>query len=170
MFIRSRILIYYPSRIPDLGSRIQKSQQKREVKKICCHTFFCNHKFHKIENCFIFEMLKKKMWPHFQGLIELFTQKSGFGIRVQWSKRHRIRNTVHNWLWRHNLTLTSSLESDIFTWLWQERCRRLVMSRSTCRITWSPSYLQNKLTNTFKCRLWSTLENKSAFTSNSEIL
>jgi hypothetical protein len=24
---------FYPSRIPDLGSRIQKQQQKREVKK-----------------------------------------------------------------------------------------------------------------------------------------
>jgi hypothetical protein len=31
---------FYPSRIPDLGSRIQKQQQKRGVKKICCHTFF----------------------------------------------------------------------------------------------------------------------------------
>jgi hypothetical protein len=38
----SRILIFtHPgSRIPDLGSRIQKQQQKREVKKISCHTFF----------------------------------------------------------------------------------------------------------------------------------
>jgi hypothetical protein len=44
----SRILIFYPSRIPDLGSGIQKAQQKRGLKKICCHTFFCCHKFHKI--------------------------------------------------------------------------------------------------------------------------
>jgi hypothetical protein len=53
---------FYPSRIPNLGSRIQKQEQKRGVKKICCHTFVCSlkfHKFHKIVNYFIFEMLKK---------------------------------------------------------------------------------------------------------------
>jgi hypothetical protein len=60
----SRILIVYPSRIP--GSRIQKPQQKRGVKKICCHAFFCSHQFHKIERYFMFEMLKKKIWPSFQ--------------------------------------------------------------------------------------------------------
>jgi hypothetical protein len=37
-------------RFPDLGSRIQKQQQKRGVKKICCQTCFYSHKFHKIEN------------------------------------------------------------------------------------------------------------------------
>ncbi len=44
-----RILIFTHS-----GSRIQKQQQKRGVKKICCQTFFCSHKFLKIENYFIF--------------------------------------------------------------------------------------------------------------------
>jgi hypothetical protein len=66
---------FYPSRILDLGSRIQKQQQKRGVKKICCRTIFCSHKFHKIENYFIFEMLKKIIWANFQRIIELFTQK-----------------------------------------------------------------------------------------------
>jgi hypothetical protein len=61
------------SRIPDLGSPIQKQQQKRVIK-IFCHTFFCSHKFHKIVNYFIFEMLKKKIWANFQRNIELFTQ------------------------------------------------------------------------------------------------
>jgi hypothetical protein len=59
----SRILIsVYPdrgsgSRIPDpdLASRIQKQQQKRGVKKICCSTFFCSHKNHKIENYINFD-------------------------------------------------------------------------------------------------------------------
>ena len=64
---------FYPSRIPDLGSRIQK--QERDEKKICCHTFFCSHKFHIIENYFIFEMLNKKIWANFQRIIELFTKK-----------------------------------------------------------------------------------------------
>ncbi len=73
----SRILIFY-----------QKQQQKRGVKKICYRTFYCSNKFHKIENYFSFEVLKKKIWPNFQRVIELFTQKivtklskNGFGIR-----------------------------------------------------------------------------------------
>jgi hypothetical protein len=52
----SRILIFtHP------GSRIQKQHQKRGVKKISCHTFYCSHKYHKIENYLIFEMPKKKI-------------------------------------------------------------------------------------------------------------
>jgi hypothetical protein len=42
---------------------------------MCCHTFFCSHKFHNIVNYFIFEMLKKKIRANFQRIIELFTQK-----------------------------------------------------------------------------------------------
>ncbi len=56
------------------GSRIQKQQQKRGWKKICCHTFFWSHKFHIIEHYFIFEMLKKKIWANFQRIIKLYTQ------------------------------------------------------------------------------------------------
>jgi hypothetical protein len=73
-----RIRDVYPgSRIRNFshpGSRIQK-QQKRGVKKKICHTFLCSHKFHKIENYFSFEVLKKKLWANFQRIIELFTQK-----------------------------------------------------------------------------------------------
>jgi len=57
------------------GSRLQKQQQKRRVKKNCCHNFLCSHKFHKIENYFSFEVLKKKIWENFQRIIELLTQK-----------------------------------------------------------------------------------------------
>ncbi len=73
----SRILLFtHPgSRISDPGSRIQKQQQKREVKKISCHTFLCSHKFHKIVYYFSFEVLKKKIWANFQRIIELFTKK-----------------------------------------------------------------------------------------------
>jgi hypothetical protein len=103
---------FYPSRIPDLGSRIQKQQQKREVKKIRCQTFLCSHKFNKIVNYFSFEVLKKKIWPNFQRIIELFTKKivkklftiwswdPGSGIRDPGSRKNhsgsqiRIRNTV----------------------------------------------------------------------------
>jgi hypothetical protein len=76
----SRILIFTQildlrPRIPDLGSRIQKQQQKRGVQKNLCLTFFCSHIFHKMINYFIFKMLKKKIWASFQRIIELFTQK-----------------------------------------------------------------------------------------------
>ena len=40
------------------GSRIQKQQQKRGVKKICCQTFFCSYEFHKIKNQYIFEQFE----------------------------------------------------------------------------------------------------------------
>ncbi len=75
---------FYPSRIPDLGSGIQKQEQKWGVKKICCHTFFCSHKFHKIVNYFIFEMPKKKIWANFQRIIELFTQKIVLNLSKKW--------------------------------------------------------------------------------------
>jgi hypothetical protein len=76
--------VFYPSRIPDLGSK--------------------NINFTKF-NYFIFEMLKKKIWANFQRIIELFTQKivsklskiwvwdpgSGKNLfRIPESKRHRI--------------------------------------------------------------------------------
>jgi hypothetical protein len=66
---------FYPSRIPDLGSDPKTATKERGEKKILCHTFFCSHKFDKIENYFIFEMPKKKIWANFQKIIELFTQK-----------------------------------------------------------------------------------------------
>jgi hypothetical protein len=70
---------FYPSQIPDPGSRIPdlKTAIKERDKKICCHTgtIFCSHKFHKIVKYFSFEMLKKKIWANLQRIIELFTQK-----------------------------------------------------------------------------------------------
>jgi hypothetical protein len=83
---------FYPSQIPDPGSRIsdpgsriQKQQQKREVKKISCHTFLCSHKFHKIVNYFSFEGLKKKIWANFQRIMELFTKKIVKKLLKIWS-------------------------------------------------------------------------------------
>jgi hypothetical protein len=66
---------FYPSQILDPGSRIQKQQQKRGVKKNFSHNFLCSNKFHKIVNYFSFEVLKKKFWANFQRIKELFTQK-----------------------------------------------------------------------------------------------
>jgi len=58
------------------GSRIAdpKQQQKRGVKKICCHIFFYSHKFHK----------KKKIWVSFQKIIELFTHKFATNLSKIW--------------------------------------------------------------------------------------
>ncbi len=70
--------------IPDPGSRIQKQEQKRGVKKNCCYTFFGSHKFHKIVNYFIFELLKEKIWANFQRIIELFTQKTVTKLSKIW--------------------------------------------------------------------------------------
>jgi hypothetical protein len=64
--------------IPDLGARIlnpKTSTKERDEKKLVVIPFFCGHKFHKIENSFIFDLLKKKILPSFQRIIELFTQK-----------------------------------------------------------------------------------------------
>ncbi len=55
------IFTHSGSRISDLGSRIQKQQQKRGVKKICCHIFFCNHKFYKIVNYIFWKCRKKNL-------------------------------------------------------------------------------------------------------------
>jgi hypothetical protein len=72
----SRIPDFYPSWIPDLGSRIQKQQHKRGVKNFfMSYQFLCSHKFHKIKNYFSFQVLKKKIWANFLKIIELFTQK-----------------------------------------------------------------------------------------------
>jgi hypothetical protein len=104
----SRILNFYPSRIPD-----PKTATKERGEKSSCHTFLCSQKFRKIENYFSFEvLLKKKIWAGFQRIIELFTQKivtklskicvwdpgseirdpekTYSGSRIQGSKRHRI--------------------------------------------------------------------------------
>jgi hypothetical protein len=84
---------FYPSRIPDPGSRIpdpKTATKERGGKKICRQTFFWSHKFHKIEYYFIFEKLKKRIWANFLRIFEVFTQKVvmvsssqkyGFGIR-----------------------------------------------------------------------------------------
>ncbi len=92
----SRILIFnHPE------SRIQKQQQKRGVNKICCHTFFCGHKFNNIENYFIFEMLKEKIWAKFQRIIELFTQKvvTKLSKILVWDPGSEIRDSEKNLFW-----------------------------------------------------------------------
>jgi hypothetical protein len=75
--------------IPDPGSRIPapKTATKERGENNLLYRF-CSPKFHKIENYFIFEMLKKKFGPIFKKLwnfsptkLSLSSQKYGFGIR-----------------------------------------------------------------------------------------
>jgi hypothetical protein len=61
--------------IPDLGPRIQKQQQKRGVKNNFLSYHFSCYEFHKIDNYFIFEMLKKIFLANFQRILEVFTPK-----------------------------------------------------------------------------------------------
>jgi hypothetical protein len=66
------------------GSRIQKQQQKRGVKKNVCPTFICSHKNHKIENYINVELVKKKIWANYQRIIELSTQKIVINLSRIW--------------------------------------------------------------------------------------
>ncbi len=67
-----RIRDVYPgSRIPD-----QKTGRKeRGENKNFCQTFFCSHKFHKMLNYLIFELLKKKFEPNFEELWNFLPKK-----------------------------------------------------------------------------------------------
>ncbi len=60
---------FYPPRSP--GSRIPdpKTATKERGEKILLSYLFCSHKFHKIVNYLIFEMLKTKSWANFQRII-----------------------------------------------------------------------------------------------------
>ncbi len=87
---------FYLSRIPDLGSRISdlgsrisgpgsrilKQQQKRGVKKISCHIFFCSHKFYKLKIIFFWKCWKKILARI--GIIELFAQEFVTNLSKIW--------------------------------------------------------------------------------------
>ncbi len=95
------------SRIPDLGSRIQKQQQKRGVTKNFLSYLFLQPQISQIENYLILKTLRKNFGPIFKELynfllkkFSLCSQKYRFrirdpektysGSRIQGSKRHRI--------------------------------------------------------------------------------
>ncbi len=79
-FIPILIFVHLGSRISAPGSK--NSNKRGKWKKICCPTFFCSNKYHKIENYFIFELVRKKIWPNLQRIIKLYTQK----IVIKFSK------------------------------------------------------------------------------------
>jgi len=59
---------FYSSRIPDLGSRIQKQQQKREVKKLIVKPFYVATKFTKLHIILVLMCLRKNCGPIFKEL------------------------------------------------------------------------------------------------------
>ena len=89
----SRILIFtHPgSRISVPGS---KNSKKERGEKFFLSYLFCSHEFHKIENYFSFEVLKKRIWASFQRIMELFTQKIVTKLSKiwVWDPRSGIRN------------------------------------------------------------------------------
>ncbi len=83
----SWILIYI-----HLGSRLQpktiyrifglqQQQQKRRVKKICCPTFYCSHKYHEIK-IFYFWTGKEMYVLFLSKTLSPNSLKYGFGIRT----------------------------------------------------------------------------------------
>jgi hypothetical protein len=81
---------FYPSRIPDFGSRIQQQNQKRREEEFFCPTIFCSDTYHKNENNLIFEQVNKFFkgktlkiifLPFLPKHLSLRYQKHGFGIR-----------------------------------------------------------------------------------------
>jgi hypothetical protein len=77
---------FCPSRIPD-----PKTATKEKGEKICCPTFFCSHKYQKIETYYIFELVKKKKFgPIYKELkkflpkkLSLRSQKYGWRFRIR---------------------------------------------------------------------------------------
>ncbi len=100
---------FYPSRIQDLGSQIQKQLQKRGVKKNVKH-FFCSTNCTKCKKKLFLNCSRKKFGPNFKELwnflpkkLSLISQKYEFGIRDPGSRGQkgtgswiRIRNTEFN--------------------------------------------------------------------------
>ncbi len=82
----------------DPGSRIQKQQQKRGVKKKLAVITYVATNFTKLQIILVSSAEEKKIWANFQRIIELFTQQIVtklskiwiLGSWIQGSKRHRI--------------------------------------------------------------------------------
>jgi hypothetical protein len=78
---------FYPFRIPNLRSQIlDPTTGPKEVgeKFFLCPTSFCNHKYHKIVNYFIFEQVKKLFSAKTLGIILLFAHKFVITLSKIW--------------------------------------------------------------------------------------
>jgi hypothetical protein len=80
---------FYLARI-GTGSRIPKQQQKRCGKKFVVIPFYVATNFHKIDNYFGIEMLKKQIWVNFQKIVTFYPKNChqalknmGLGSRIR---------------------------------------------------------------------------------------
>ncbi len=97
MFIPgTRILTFFP---PESNKR-----NKRRGKNLLFY-LFCSLKFYKIENYFIFEHVKKKIWAN-----SLRTGQKATGSRIQ------IRNTARNIKSHFNLNPSTGTKTQALSW------------------------------------------------------
>jgi hypothetical protein len=82
---------FYPSRIPD-----PKTATKERGEKKIVVIPFCSHKFHKIKNYFIFEMLKEKIWANFQIIIEFLHKKLSLSSKKYGFKNRYPRSRIRD--------------------------------------------------------------------------
>ncbi len=68
MFIPDPGPDFYPSRIPDPKTAMKETLREGE-KKLFSY-LFCSHKYHKIENYFIFELGNKIFLANLQRIIQ----------------------------------------------------------------------------------------------------
>jgi hypothetical protein len=61
-------LDFCPSRIPDPTTATKERGEKSSFP-----TFLCSHKYHKMGNYFILELLKKQIWANIKRIIETFS-------------------------------------------------------------------------------------------------
>ncbi len=61
----------------------QQQQNMREENNVLSY-LFCRFKFDKIENCFIYEQVKKKIWANSLGSIVLLTSKNVTKLSKIW--------------------------------------------------------------------------------------
>ncbi len=94
---------WFGSWISDSVSRIQSNNNNKRggEKSKFCFTFFCSHKFHKIENWYIFEQVQKKMLSNWQRIILLFSQKI-------------VTKLAEIWIWTGSESATLLTTSDDF--------------------------------------------------------
>ncbi len=94
------------SRVPDPGSNNNERGEKFVV-----FNFFCNYKFYKIVNYFIFEQIQKKNWAHWQRVVVLLTQKLLGNALI------RTQRAARRWELPANLAINLVREMDWKTYL-----------------------------------------------------
>ncbi len=75
---------FYLSRNPNLGSQIQKQQQKRESEKKCCRTFFVATNITKLKIILFLNWWSKKFGPIYEELWNFLPQEIVIRLSKIW--------------------------------------------------------------------------------------